>query len=115
MSTRTTTLSHRRPHTREYYTQLITLTQVKQIINRTLTSGKLDGSVVLEKRNVLRLDLKECREGFFRKGKGRSFHVEGSKTKEKENRSTSNLETESIRSRTDSTRGCAFLPGGKFR
>ena len=32
--------------------------------------------------NVLRLDL-ESREGFSRRGSGRSFHVEGPKTKKK--------------------------------
>ena len=36
-------------------------------------------------RNVLRLDLKESREGFCRRGRGRSFHVDGLKTeKERE-------------------------------
>ena len=32
------------------------------------------------KRAVLRFDLKESREGFCRRGRGRSFHVEGLKT-----------------------------------
>ena len=32
------------------------------------------------KRNVLRFELKESREGFCRKGRARSFHVEGPKT-----------------------------------
>ena len=32
------------------------------------------------KRNVLRLDFKESREGFCRRGRGRSFHVDGPKT-----------------------------------
>ena len=34
----------------------------------------------LGKRNVLRLDLKESREGFCRRGRGRSFLVDGPKT-----------------------------------
>ena len=42
--------------------------------------GKHGGSVALEKRNVLRLNFKESREGFFRRGRGRSFHVEQPKT-----------------------------------
>ena len=32
------------------------------------------------KRNVFRLDLNESREGFCRRGRGRSFHVDGPKT-----------------------------------
>ena len=32
------------------------------------------------KRNVFKLDLNESREGFCRRGRGRSFHVDGSKT-----------------------------------
>ena len=32
------------------------------------------------KRTVLRFDLKESREGFCQRGRGRSFHVEGLKT-----------------------------------
>ena len=31
------------------------------------------------KRNVLRFDLNESREGFCRRGRGRSFHVDGQK------------------------------------
>ena len=34
----------------------------------------------LWKRNVLRLQLNESREGFCRRGRGRSFHVDGPKT-----------------------------------
>ena len=34
----------------------------------------------MEKRNVLRFDLKESREGFCRRGSGKPFHVEGPKT-----------------------------------
>ena len=34
----------------------------------------------LGKRNVFRLDLNESREGFCRRGRGRSFHVDGPKT-----------------------------------
>ena len=32
------------------------------------------------KRNVFRLDLNESREGFWRRGRGSSFHVDGPKT-----------------------------------
>ena len=32
------------------------------------------------KRNVFRSDLNEAREGFCRRGRGRSFHVDGPKT-----------------------------------
>ena len=31
-------------------------------------------------RNVFRLDLNEFRDGFCRRGRGRSFHVDGPKT-----------------------------------
>ena len=37
-------------------------------------------STILGKRNVFRLDLKESREFFCRRGRGRSFHVDGPKT-----------------------------------
>ena len=33
-----------------------------------------------EKKKVFRLDLNESREGFCRRGRGRSFHVDGPKT-----------------------------------
>ena len=39
--------------------------------------GKHGRSIILKERNVLRLDLKE---GFFRRGRGRSFDAEGPKT-----------------------------------
>ena len=32
------------------------------------------------KSNVFRLDLNESREGFYRRGRGSSFHVDGPKT-----------------------------------
>ena len=35
--------------------------------------------IVLEEKNVLRLDLTEPREGFWQRGKGRSVHVGGLK------------------------------------
>ena len=37
-------------------------------------------ALVLGKRNILRLDLNESREGFCRRGRGRSFRIEGPKT-----------------------------------
>ena len=36
------------------------------------------------KRNVLRFEPKESRDGFCRKGRARSFHVEGPKTEKAE-------------------------------
>ena len=35
--------------------------------------------IVLKKRNVLRLHLNESKDYFFRRARGRSFHVEGPK------------------------------------
>ena len=35
----------------------------------------------VEKRNVLRFDLNESREGICRRGRGRSFHVDGQEKK----------------------------------
>ena len=62
------------------------------------------------KRNVLRLDLNKSREGFCRRGRGRSFHVDGPKTEGAGTHSgesvARNLEAESIRSRAVSTEGC---------
>ena len=62
------------------------------------------------KRNVLRLDVKESRKGFCRRGRGRSFHVDGPKTKGSGTNSgesgARNLEAESIRSRAETTGGC---------
>ena len=43
-------------------------------------SGKHGRSVVLKKRNVFGLELKESREGFRRRGREMPFHVEGPKT-----------------------------------
>ena len=41
----------------------------------------MDGEVYcFEKRNAFRLDLKESREGFFLRGRRRTFHVEGPNT-----------------------------------
>ena len=37
------------------------------------------------KRNIFRLDLNESREGFCRRGRGRSFHVDGLKTEKVRN------------------------------
>ena len=66
-----------------------------------------------EKRNVLRFDLKELREGFCRRGRGRSFHVEGPKTEKARESAVESLvrdlEAESIRSRAESTEGCVKL------
>ena len=43
------------------------------------------------KRNVFRLDLNESRNGFCRRGRGRSFQVDGPKT-EKEREPTTNTD-----------------------
>ena len=34
----------------------------------------------VRKRNVFGLDLNEAREGFYRRGRGRSFHADGPET-----------------------------------
>ena len=68
------------------------------------------------KRNVFKLHLNKSREGFCRRVRGRSFHVDGPKT-EKARKPTVetgksgawNLEAESIRSGTESTGGCVKL------
>ena len=36
--------------------------------------------IILRKRFVFKFDLKESRESFCRRGRGRSFHAEGPKT-----------------------------------
>ena len=76
-------------------------------------NGKHDRSIVLGKRNVLRFDLKESREVFCRRGRGRSFYVDGPKTQKAREltmeSSARNLEVESIRSRAESTGGCVNL------
>ena len=65
------------------------------------------------KRNVFRLDLNESREGFCRRGRGRSFHVDGRNRKgagtNNGESGARNLEAGSIRSRAESTGRCAKL------
>ena len=60
-------------------------------------------------RNVFRLDLNESREGFCRRGRGRSFHVDGRNRKgagtNNGESGARNLEAESIRSGAESTGG----------
>ena len=72
---------------------------------------KKDRSVVLEK--VLRLDLKNTREGVCWRGWWRLFHVKGLKMEKvqepTEMSGTRNLEAESIRSSVESTRRCVKL------
>ena len=57
-----------------------------------------------------RLDLNKSREGFCRRGRGRSFHVVGRNRKDAGTNNgesgARNLGTESIRSRAESTGGC---------
>ena len=48
------------------------------------------------KRNVLRLDVKESREGFCRRGRGRSFHVEGPKTEKAREPTVGSLGTRNL-------------------
>ena len=62
------------------------------------------------KINVFGLDLNESREGFCRKGRGRSFHVDGPKPEKAreptvESLGARNLEAESVRSGAESTGG----------
>ena len=63
------------------------------------------------KRNVFRLDLNESREGFCRRKRGSSFHVENRKGAGTNSGGTGarNLEAESIRSGAESTGGCVKL------
>ena len=63
------------------------------------------------KRNVFSLHLNESRAGFCRRGRGRSFHVEGPKTERRggnqqwRESGARNMEAEGIRSRAESTGG----------
>ena len=50
--------------------------------------GKTQRVYCSGKRPVLRLELKESREGFVRRDSGRSFRVEGPKTKKKTREAT---------------------------
>ena len=90
--------------------------QRKQIANRDLRRRKTaalsdeHGRSIVSGKNVLsRLDLKESREGFCRREKGKVNHVEGPKTEEalkptvEIKSGTKTLEAESIRSRAVST------------
>ena len=73
------------------------------------------GLLFWRKENVLRFDGKESREGFCRIGRGKSFHVEGPKTEKAREPTVEiksgarNLESESTRSRTESTGWCVKL------
>ena len=53
------------------------------------------------KRNVLRLDVKESREGFCRRGRGRSFHVEGPKTEKVREPTVGSLGTRNLEADRD--------------
>ena len=57
--------------------------------------------------------MNESREGFYWRGKGRSFHVDGLKTEKvlepTVESGARNLEAESIRSRAESMGGCVKL------
>ena len=56
-----------------------------------------------------RLHLNESREGFCRRGRGRSFDVDGPKTKKARNQQWRGIQAESIRSSAESTEGCVKL------
>ena len=66
-------------------------------------------------KKCFRLNLNESREGFCRRGRSRSFHVDGPKTQKAREPTAEiesgarNLEAESIRSRAERTRGCVKL------
>ena len=53
------------------------------------------------KRNVLRLDVKESREGFCRRGSGRSFHVEKPKTEKVREPTVGSLGTRNLEADRD--------------
>ena len=79
---RTRTHSHMHPHilTIEnlFYTQLKWTTNTDLRQSKTAAWTKKTWQVCcVGKRDVLRLELKESREGICRRGRGRSFHVEG--------------------------------------
>ena len=64
------------------------------------------------KRNVLRFDLNESREGFCRRGRRRSLHAEGQNTEkvlEPTSSGTRNLQDENIRSGVESRGWCVNL------
>ena len=62
------------------------------------------------KRNVLRLDVKESREGFCRRGRGRSFHVEGPKTEKVREPTVGSLGTRNLEADRDYQN-----PSGEYR
>ena len=53
------------------------------------------------KRNVLRLDVKESREGFCRRRRGRAFHVEGPKTEKARESTVGSLGTRNLEADRD--------------
>ena len=62
------------------------------------------------KRNVLRLDVKESRKGFCRRGRGRSFHVEGPKTEKVRESTVGSLGTRNLEADRDYQN-----PSGEYR
>ena len=99
MSTHTHALTQA-PEQTTFCTQSTTLTQVKQITRRglndggetTAREGKRGGSIVLEKKISFNVgfEMKQSREGFCRRGGGRSFHVRYD-TSEERNTKASNM------------------------
>ena len=61
-----------------------------------------------ERESLFRLGLKESREGFFRRGRGRSFHVEGPKI-ERAQELTKGKSSVSLTLNEDSDRCCCLL------
>ena len=81
--------THTHTHTRAYrqYWQSIIYTQLKtggkqrqEKEGDSSTERKTWQVYSFGKRNILRFDLNESREGFYRRGRERSFHVEGLQT-----------------------------------
>ena len=72
----------------------------------------LAGLQFCEKKSF-RSDLNESRDGFCRRGRGRSFHVDGPKTEKAREPTVEsgvrNLEAESIRNGAETTAGCVKL------
>ena len=87
---RTHAHTHRGTHTRKYsdhtklkYPQLKMGSKCLGDLEwmKTSAQNKKHGrSTIFGKKKVFRLDLNESREGFCRRGRGRSFHVDGPKT-----------------------------------
>ena len=83
----TRTHPHRPPHTGVHPAQSSTSIQVKQVLSTGRNNGgkqqrerEKHGRSTARQKERLRLDLNESREGFCRRGRGKSFHAEVQKT-----------------------------------